>query len=187
MIGRLGSAAPMLLLILLAAASFWLERAVRSDARNDGNLRHEPDFWAENFTLRRHGPDGALQNTLTARRMTHYPDDDTTVLDGPAVRYHRQPPVTVSGRTGLVSRDGTEIALVGGARVVRGGKDGGAPVEIATQTLKLYPDDERAVSNTAVTITQGRSVIQGSGLEIDNGTGISVLHGRVTGTIYKDQ
>lgn len=187
MISRLASAVPMLLLILLAAASFWLERAVRSDGGTDRDLRHEPDFWAENFTLQRHGPDGVLQNTLTARRMTHYPDDDTTVLDGPSVRYHRQPPVTVSGRTGLVSRDGTEIVLVGGARVVRGGKDGGAPVEIATQTLRLYPDEERAASNEAVTITQGRSVIHGSGLEINNGTGITVLHGRVNGTIYKDQ
>jgi lipopolysaccharide export system protein LptC len=38
---------------------------------------------------------------------------------------------------------------------------------------------------TPVTITQGKSIIHGSRLEMNNKSGISVLHGRVTGTLYR--
>jgi len=38
-----------------------------------------------------------------------------------------------------------------------------------------------------VVITQGMSVVRGSGLDIDNRTGISVLRGRVTGTLHRNR
>ena len=53
--------------------------------------------------------------------------------------------------------------------------------------LPLFTDDERAVSREPVTITQGLTVINGSGLEANNGTGITVISGRVNGIIYRTQ
>lgn len=187
MIQRLAAVAPMIFMILLAATSFWLDRAVSTGPLQQSVARHDPDFWAENFTVKRFGPDGKLQNTLTSTRLTHFPDDDTTVVEAPVMRYHKQPPVTISGARALISPDGKEVAMVGSALVTRGGKDIGPPTEVATEVLTLFPDDEKSSSIHPVTITQGQSIINGSGMVSDNSTGISVLSGRVTGTIYKNQ
>ena len=43
---------PLLLLLALAAASLWLERAVQAPERDQsGKLRHDPDFIAEDFGI----------------------------------------------------------------------------------------------------------------------------------------
>jgi hypothetical protein len=38
-----------------------------------------------------------------------------------------------------------------------------------------------------VVITQGGSILRGSGLEFDNKTGVTVLRGRVTGTLHSNR
>jgi lipopolysaccharide export system protein LptC len=187
MIHRLAAVAPMVFLIILAAASFWLERAVQPGPVLQSNTRHDPDFWAENVTARRYGPDGKLQNTLTARRLTHYPDDDTTVVENPQLSYHRVPPVTVTSAKGLIGKDGKEVALLGSAVISRGGRDKTPPTHFTTEVLTVLPDEETAFSRHPVTISQGRSVIHGSGMHTDSRSGISVLSGRVNGTIHKNQ
>ena len=187
MIGRLSALAPLTFMVLLAAVSLWLERSVQSQIAPEKNTRHDPDFWAENFSIKKFGVDGVLQNTLNASKMTHFPDDDTTILSNPILRYHQTPPVTIAATTGLLSQDGKEIALTGGAVVTRLGAKAAPPTQVETEVLNLFPDDQRAMSRSPVTITQGRSVIRGNGMEADNKTGISVLSGRVNGTIYHKQ
>lgn len=187
MIHRLAAVAPMIFMILLAAASFWLERTVSTGPLQKSVARHDPDFWAENFTVKRFGPDGKLQNTMSSRRLIHFPDDDTTIVEFPTLQYHRQPPVAISGDRALVSPDGKEVVMVGNALVTRGGKDTVPSTQLATEVLTVFPDDEKASSIHPVTITQGKSIINGSGLTSDGRTGISVLSGRVTGTIHKNK
>jgi lipopolysaccharide export system protein LptC len=186
-ISRLSSVAPMVFMILLAGVSFWLERAVQPGPLHQSVARHDPDFWADNFTIKRFGPDGKLQNTLTASRMEHYPDDDTTTVKNPAMQYHRQPPVTISSSKGLIGKDGKEISLIGDALIVRGGREKTPATHVTTEVLNVFPDDEKASSSHPVAITQGQSLIRGSGMVSDSRTGISVLSGRVTGTIYKNK
>lgn len=187
MIHRLFAMAPMLFLILLAGASFWLDRAVQSVFPQEKNTRHDPDFWAENFTIKKFGEDGKLQNTLTASKLMHYPDDDTTVITAPTVRYYRDPPVVISSATGLISNNGKEVALVGNVQIKRETTKASPATQVETRVLTLFPDDELAVSREPVTITQGRSIIKGGGMESNHKTGVSVLSGRVIGTIYKQQ
>ena len=56
---------------------------------------------------------------------------------------------------------------------------------MTTAELLVYPDDEIARSGVPVTITQGRSIIYGTGIEVDNREHLFKLMGRVHGTIYK--
>ena len=79
---RLGLLFPAVLLVMLAMLSFWLDRTVQPPPpKNDGSSRHDPDYTVENFTATRMGKDGLPRHTLTATRMVHYPDDDSTHLD----------------------------------------------------------------------------------------------------------
>ena len=185
MIHRLLSLLPMLALVLLASVSFWLERAARVPTAGEKPLRHDPDFWVEHFTVRSHDETGKLRNTLEARKMTHYLDGDATVIEAPRITYHQSPPLRLSAESGLVSDDGKEISFIGATRLEREGAKSAPPTRLDTRLLRIYPDEERAESPQAVTVTQGRSVIRGSGLAANHKTGITVLKGRVSAVIER--
>jgi lipopolysaccharide export system protein LptC len=178
---------PLFMLLLLAALTFWLSRVIQSDAPR-GPLRHDVDYWAEGVKMLRFDINGTLQHTLTAEKLLHYPDDDTTIVTTPHLTYHRQPPVEIAARMAYIGRDGKEVDLVDDVRVTRHGATGDAPsTTLETRTLKVFPDEEKGSTSDPVIITRGNSIMHGSGLEIDNSTGITVLRGRVSGTIHSNR
>ena len=182
---RTSALGPLVILLLLGALSLWLERAVQVGTDSHGIQRHDPDFWVENFSVRRFGPGGQLQNSFTAARMEHFPDDNTSNVTLPRIKYYRTPPVSVSAQRGLIGKDGKQIDLVGQVQIEQSGHDGSLPLQVQTLQLSAFPDEERALTSSPVTIIQGRTRITGSGFEIDNKSGVSTLHGRVSGTIFK--
>ena len=185
-----GSAAlfPLLVLGMLAAFTFWLEQATRGEGNGPNpNLRHDPDFWVDEFILRRYDLDGSIQHTLKAKRMTHFPDDDTTEVSEPRVAYFRDgTTTTLTARLAWLDKDGQHVRLQDDVRVVRTDPQGAATV-IDTSLLNVTPDDEYAQTDAPATITHGRSIMHGAGgFEINNKTRIVVLKGPVTGTIQRE-
>lgn len=184
---RSASLLPLAMLILLAALTFWLNQVVQADAPR-GPARHDPDYWVERFEVRRFDVEGKLQHGLVADKLLHYPDDDTTIVTAPHITYFQQPPSKVSARMAYVGRDGKEVDLVDDVRVIRQGAVAGSPTTVLeTRTLKIFPDDEKGHTDDPVVITQGRSVLHGRGLDIDNKSGITVLRGRVTGILHRNR
>lgn len=178
---------PIVLGALLAALTFWLDRATQpQEGVGSGKHRHDPDYIVDNFEVRRFGPDGNLQHTLTAARMLHYADDESTQVTAPRLIYHRTPGLSVSSNTAWLDKDGKHVRLEGDVRVVRDGVGGRPPTEIETSVLHAVPDDEFAHTNAPVKITQGLTVMRGTGMESNNKTQISVLFGRAQGTIFKN-
>lgn len=187
MMDRASSLFPLAMLVLLAALTFWLNRVIQDDNPR-GPQRHDPDYWVERFQVRRFDIDGRLQHTVVAAKLLHYPDDDTTVVTTPHITYHQQPPTEIFARTGYIGKDGKEVDLVDEVRVVRHSAAGDAPAtQLETRTLKIFPDAEKGHTNDPVVITQGKSIMKGSGLDIDNRSGITVLRGRVTGTLHRNR
>lgn len=179
---------PVALMAALAGVTFWLDRTTLSDDNgNNGKYRHDPDYMVNNFHVRRFDADGALQHSLTAQRMLHYPDDDSTRVFAPRLTYHRTPPTHLAADTAWLDKDGKHVELDGNVHIVRESIDDRPPTQIDTSVLYAAPDDEFAHTDAPVTITQGRTVINGTGLETNNKTHISVLYGPVKGTIYPRQ
>ena len=97
MMQRLTAWFPVLLLGAVAAVTVWLDRQVQPpEAGISGKGRHDPDYIVDNFTVVRIGPDGIVRYKLDARRMLHYPDDDTTDLVAPKFVNFQGPGVTVT-------------------------------------------------------------------------------------------
>ncbi|HEX8962120.1 MAG TPA: LPS export ABC transporter periplasmic protein LptC, partial [Rhodocyclaceae bacterium] len=147
----------------------------------------DPDYIVDHFTVRRFDETGTLQHFLVGEKMLHYPDDDSTEVLAPRLTYFRTPPVHVSSNTAWLDKDGKHVKLEGNVRVIRDGLDGSPSTEIDTSVLYAIPDDEFAHTDAPVTITQGQSVMHGSGMETNDKTQISILYGRASGTIYKKQ
>ncbi len=178
---------PLFLLTLLAGGTFWLERASQIvDGIGSGKLRHDPDFIIDNFTTRRFNRDGNLQHSMTAIKMQHYANDDTTEVTAPALIYYgRVPPTRLSALQAWVSKDGKEVRLTKDVRLVREASADNPELVLTTAELHVFPDDESARADVPVTIVDGKSMVQGATMEANNHTQIFTLKGRVKGTIYR--
>jgi len=113
---------PLLLMLSLAALSFWLERTVREEEGAHPSLRrHDPDYIVDVLNHTRFDEKGAVESTLAAAKMLHYPDDDTTDLVAPRVVQTKpgEPRVTVTADRGTLSQNGEEVFLYGNVLMVR--------------------------------------------------------------------
>ena len=100
---------PLLLMLALAALTFWLERTVREEEGVHPSLRrHDPDFVVDNLSHTRFNAQGVVESTLAAAKMIHYPDDESTDLIAPRVVQAKpsEPRVTLTADRGALSQDG---------------------------------------------------------------------------------
>ena len=138
MIQRLTAWFPVLLLAAVAAVTVWLDRHVQPpETANTGKARHDPDYIAENFTVTRIGPDGAVRYKMKARRMQHYPDDDTTDLEAPNVVNFRDAGITMtaSSKTAKLSSNGDDVYLQDDVRLTRSAYDNHSELVMLTTWL----------------------------------------------------
>ena len=181
---RLAGLFPVLLMLGLAAATFWLERLVQLPppiVRD--TMRHDPDFRVENFTVTRMDKQGNPESTLSAVSMVHFPDDETTELDRPRFVQTTtgNPPINVVSKRGTVTKDGEEVHLMEDVVVIRDGENGRPQLRVDTVYLKIRPDDEIASTPEYVLITEGTSRLEGVGMQLNGRTRELTLHSQVRG------
>lgn len=175
---------PLILIGLLAALTFWLERIVDiPESRRDGKLRHDPDTVVENFMLRRFNSEGMLQSRLKAPHMLHYPDDDSSLIQKPYFTYYRPnlPDTVITGEQGRVTEKGDKVYLWGNVVATRAASPMRAEMVARTPDLTIRPNDGTGFTDSPVEITQASSWMKGIGMDIDNNTSVFILRSQVTG------
>jgi len=176
---------PLLLMLALAAGSLWLERAVQAPERdNSGKTRHDPDFIAQEFGITKIGAAGRPEYILSAARMLHYPDDESTDIVAPRLvqRHDNAPPVVIRADRGTITKNGAEASFLGDVVVVREPSPGKSELRVQTEYLQIIPDLDLARTDKAVIITEGNSRLSGVGLEFNNKTRQFELRSQVRGT-----
>ena len=175
---------PIVLLAILAALSFWLQRTVdREETKSDAKLRHDPDAYAENFIVRRFDNTGKVKYRLTSPYLVHYGDDDSSELKSPTLISFRAdaPPVTVASDRATVTSQGETVYLYDNVSVTRAAMPDRAEMVARMPDLTANPDAGTAFTKSPVEITQGQSWIKGVGAQLDNNTSTFVLQSQVTG------
>jgi lipopolysaccharide export system protein LptC len=182
---RLTATAPLILVALLAALTFWLELMVHSRPRAAGGPpRHEPDYIVEQLSAVSMNEKGAASYTLTAVKMMHYPDDDTTILATPKfVSYGTaKSPVTITASEAVVSSNGQHVYFQDDVRVTRAAYASYSELLVRTDFLHVIPDQNIARTDRAVTITDAQATVTAIGFELNNETRVMKLNSRVRGT-----
>lgn len=178
---------PLLLLAVLAALTFWLDRTVQTQAgAHNGSVRHDPDYIIDRLSAMRMAPDGNIKYTLAAEKMTHYPDDDSTHLQMPKFVSMASPkaPMSITSREALVSKDGDNVFFKDNVRVIRDAHADKSELVMETSYLHLIPDKNIAKTDRPVTITDANTIVKSIGLEFNNETRILKLESQVRG-IYE--
>lgn len=159
---------PLILAAMLALLTFWINQVVeKSGPKIDGSNRHDHDYIVNNFYTTKTDLLGNLHYVLAATEMEHFPDDDSTVLQRPRfTQYSINKPYTqISGLRGYVSSGGEEIQVVDDVKVVRPAFAGRGEMEMLTEKLTVYPDQEIAKTDSPVVIKQfPKTVIHATGM-----------------------
>ena len=182
---RLTTFAPLLLAGLLAGFTLWLDRFAQGPERDIvGPSRHDPDYIVEKLSGVRMGETGAASYTLSAAKLVHYPDDDTTLLTAPKFVSYASPKaaMTVTASEGVVSSKGDHVYFQDDVRVTRAAHDGASELVMRTTFLHVVPDHHIARTDRAVTLTDDANTVTAVGLEMNSETRVIKLLSNVRGS-----
>lgn len=183
---------PLLLMGALALGTYWLVRNspvfdVPEAARQ---AKHEPDYFMRKFTIKTFDESGKFKSEIYGIEARHYPDTDTVEIDAPRIRSIDEQGrlVTSTSNRALSNGDGSEVQLIGNARVVREATADASGNELPSMAfqgefLHAYINEERVKSHKPVVLTRGQDQFMGDTFAYNNLTGIAELHGRVRGLL----
>ena len=122
--------------------SLWLQMNFLKPTlpQNGTVISHEPDYYIHKFTATGRDANG-IAYVLEAKRLAHFPDDNTALLDEPRLVQYEQDTSsrTTSSDSGLVYENSTKILLQGNVQVTQGATDTavGSVTSADRMTIKL--------------------------------------------------
>lgn len=174
---------PIGLVLLLALLGFWLNHVgIRSETVDNAGFTHDPDYIVEKFDALAFDIHGIPQRRLVATRLTHYMDDDTTVLENPVLRtLDPEIPMTVKSKRALISSDGQQVYFLNQVHAERIYPNGAPPLTLETEYLHVSGDARTMRSHKPVRLRQGMSTTTANGLFADDYAKVVDLNGNVRG------
>ena len=129
-------------IVVMFGLSLWLQMYFLNPKllQNAPIVSHEPDYYIHKFTTTGRDTNG-IAYVLEAKRLAHFPDDNTALLDEPRLVQYEQDKSsrTTSSDSGLVYENGTKILLQGNVQVTQGATDTavGSVTSADRMTIKL--------------------------------------------------
>lgn len=182
---RLISWLPLFPLLLLLAATYWLNQQVQPlVSASSSGLRHDPDYIINNFTATSLDTQGKVRFTISAQKMSHYPDDDSTHLEAPEMfsMFAGRPPMRTSALRGTISSKGDEVFLYDDVLIVRPAYGTQSELKVSTNYLHAIPDRDWADSDHLVTVANANTTMEAVGMELNNKARTVKLLSRVKST-----
>ncbi len=168
---------PLGILLLLAGLTFWLMRAVEVKQPEPDQQRHDPDMIVENFTARQLGLDGGERYTITARKMLHFPDDDSTQLERAqfSAKEKNAAPLLVTSERAKLTGKADEIFFLDRVQLVREPFQGYQRLVADTTYFHVIPDLGIGKTDRPISLREGDNMMNAEGMEINNKTRVATL------------
>jgi lipopolysaccharide export system protein LptC len=191
---RMSLYAPFVLMAILALLTWWLLRLTPTFEPEvpEPPPRHVVDYQMKNFAVRSFSNKGELKGEFLGQLASHYPDTDTLEVDALRVtgKGSDQQSLTATSDRALVNGDATELQLMGHAQVVSSTSNAGqnssaksaghtAPIQVNSEFLHVWVNEQRVRTDRPVRITQGNSQIDADSLNFDKHSQTTLLQGRV--------
>ena len=129
-------------IVVMFGLSLWLQMYFLNPKllQNAPIVSHEPDYYIHKFTTTGHDTNG-IAYVLEAKRLAHFPDDNTSELDKPKLRQYNEGELSrkTSSDYGMLLEDGTTIELKGNVQVPQSATDKavGSVTSADRMTIKL--------------------------------------------------
>jgi lipopolysaccharide export system protein LptC len=175
---------PLLPLLLMLAATYWLNLQVQPLPQAESQQRHDVDYYVDNFTATSLNILGQPRFILKAEKLWHYPDDDTTHLQMPHLTSLSpgRPPTLTTSLTGMLTSKGDDVYLYDEVHIVRPATADSLEQDFTTDYLHAIPDRDFAETDRAVVMSDKYNVIHAVGMQLDNKAGTVKLLSHVRAT-----
>ncbi|MDI1244221.1 MAG: LPS export ABC transporter periplasmic protein LptC [Rhodoferax sp.] len=181
---------PVLLMGLLALATYWLVRSTPhlEQRVQPAPVQHLPDYFMHQFSVKTFDTRGQLKSEVSGREGRHFPDTDTLEIDQVHIRSFNVEGLltTASARQALANSDASELQLMGQALVERKAsidKNGKQNDDLTFrgEFLHAFLNTDRIKSHKPVELTRGSDRFTADSMDYDKREGIMLLSGRVRG------
>ena len=162
---------PTLPLLGFLGFTYWLNQVVQTEPdKRDTIKRHDPDAIIENFSAVKLDAQGVPHFIMAAKKMLHYPDDDSTTLEVPHLTSlsANRPAIHAIAKRGIISSKGDEVFLHEDVEVLREASASQNELRIHTEYLHFLPNKDLADTDRTVTIMEAHSTAQATGMQMDN-------------------
>tara|TARA_Y100001936_G_scaffold235069_1_gene262898 strand:+ start:1264 stop:1854 length:591 start_codon:yes stop_codon:yes gene_type:complete len=179
MIKGLPNKFPLILITLIALATFWADKTVwQSTREKEESFQENPDYIMENFSAYSVDHISGNHENLLAKRMFHFIADNTTYFEQPRLINSKVNESGMRAKADKANMSGdADIYLHGNVKVIRYDNSGNNRNEnknkittMTTSYLHINRDNDTAKTNKPVTIIQNNNIINAIGVEIDNRT-----------------
>ena len=191
---RISMYLPIVMMGLLALATYWLVRStpVFEAPAPPPPVRKDPDYTMKNFSVRSFDAAGKLKSEVTGQLARHFPDTDTLEISLVRIRsFNDKGQLTLAtARRALTNADGSQVELIGDAKVVREPAPGQKPTErlsFSGDQLIAYLKTEKMRSDKPVVLKRGQDEFTAESMSLDNNSQVVELRGRVRGTLVPVQ
>jgi lipopolysaccharide export system protein LptC len=180
---------PLALMALLALGTYWLYRNTPGApvVQAAPSASHDADYFMRGFSLRHFGPDGRVKSEIRGDYMRHFPDTDTLEIEAVRMKAPRDANyVTLAtARKAISNADGSEVQLLGQARVRREVQSGAKvadaqPMAFEGEFLHVFAQTERVKSHLPVVVIRGNDRIESANLDFSYLDRNATFSGRVT-------
>jgi lipopolysaccharide export system protein LptC len=164
----------------------WIQELATPDAKPPVTEARAPDSVLEDYRITLHAEDGQPRYHLAGPRLSHFPDDDSNLLDQPRLTVYasaHDPAWTVDAESGLLAAGADELLLNGPVTLERLPGPDRPPMRIDTSDLRIEPDNDLAETTQPVRITGEDYVVDAVGARArlyDQGSLVE-LHSQVRG------
>lgn len=183
---------PLLTMGALALGTYWMVRntPIFTASRAAVEVKHEVDYFMRNFTVKSFDAAGKLKSEISGTEARHFQDTDILEIDQARIR-SLSPDGQLTTATALrayANSDGSEVQLVGNARVIRPasvsatGKDR-PNLEFRGEFLHAFLNEERVTSHKPVLLIRGNDQFTGDTFAYNDLDQVAVLTGRVKGIL----
>lgn len=183
---------PVLLMGLLALATYWLVRSTPSLEQHapTAAVKHLPDYFMHKFSVKTFDARGLLKSEVMGQDARHFPDTDTLEIDQVHIRSFNQEGqlTTATARQALANSDASEVQLIGQALIERkatldkSGKEQAA-LTLKSEFLQAFMNTERIKSHKPVELTRGLDRFTADSMDFDSRDRVMLLTGRVRGQL----
>jgi lipopolysaccharide export system protein LptC len=168
--------------VFVACGTFWLVQLLnRGEEEMLADKRlNEPDYIIERFSVVRMTKDGKPSYIVAGDKLVHRPIDDASEIDKPVVRNlsSTHPPMDMTAERARVDENNTRVQLKGNVKIDRAAQGKSPAMQMTTQALTVYPDEDRMETDQPVQIVQGGATATGTGMKANNATRQVQLLGR---------
>jgi lipopolysaccharide export system protein LptC len=145
------------------------------------------DYRLEGFEMTALREDGSEGFTVVGPLLERDMEAKTTTLTEPRFGFPGETPGErwdARSASAWIGPGNDEVRLEGGVEMLGPPGPEGTPVRFSTDHLTVFTEAERARTDAAVTVTQGRSILEATGLEVDMQAKTYELLADVDATFY---